>query len=315
MHRPLQILYGQARQTLVTQVCPIAQGLPQAPQFKVSWVRFTHSPPQFEVGRVQPPHIPLSQVWPGAHGLLHPPQWAVLLVVFTQTVPHTCGAVGGHMHLPSMQAWVVAQATPHPPQLLVLLWVSMQAPAQNICPSGQAQPAAVQTWPVAQVLPQAPQFARSTVGSTQAVPHRMLPAGQAQLPPMQVVPPVQALPQTPQFSFDVASSTHPFPHLFSPAEHRGLQLPLSQTSSAEQTRPQAPQLLGSEARTTQNGPQAEVPRIQEQVPSTHSWFAGQMRSQAPQWSRAAFTSTQAARPQKLRPPGQLGVPQRPCTQA
>jgi hypothetical protein len=62
VQRPLQIWVWQIRHTPVTQVSPAAQLLPQAPQFNGSSAKFTHSPPQLEVGRAQPAHMPFSQV-------------------------------------------------------------------------------------------------------------------------------------------------------------------------------------------------------------------------------------------------------------
>jgi hypothetical protein len=128
---------------------------------------------------------------------------------------------------------------------------------------------------------------------------------------MHIEPPVQALPQTPQLSFDVARSTHAFPHLFSPCEQKGMQFPALQTSSTEQACKHAPQLAGSDSRTAHRVPQAEAPCLQEQVPSMQDWIGEQAWSQAPQCSCADCRSTHPAVPQKLRPPVQLGILQRP----
>jgi hypothetical protein len=71
-------------QTPAVQLWPAAQALPQAPQFLVSVLVFTQTPPQatWPLGQVQTPAV---QLWPAAQALPQPPQFDGSLPVFTQT--------------------------------------------------------------------------------------------------------------------------------------------------------------------------------------------------------------------------------------
>lgn len=66
-----------------------------------------------------------------------------------------------------------------------------------------------------------------------------------------------------------------------------------------------PQWVGSEDRSTQALPQADVPAGHRHVPSRHGIEGGQGLSQAPQWSGSEETETQAL-PQQSCPGPQAG---------
>lgn len=96
-----------------------------------------------------------------------------------------------------------------------------------------------------------------------------LARGQVQTPATQrAPPPEQARPQVPQFPNEVWVST---------------QLPLQQESPLPQTRPQAPQLLGSTRGLTQALPHIARPLWQAHDPPTQPMLLlGQVWPQVPQ---------------------------------
>ena len=145
------------------------------------------------------------------------------------------------------------QAVPHAPQLLTFVFVSTQAPAQTIWPTGHLQAPLKQVWLFMQVAPHVPQLVESLFRSTQA-------------PPQALSPPAQLAEQTPLL-------------------HTGV--------VPEQTVPQAPQFLGSLVVSTQTPLQFWVSTGQTQLPPLHFWLALQAASHDPQCDGSVGVYTHA----------------------
>jgi hypothetical protein len=102
---------------LVWHVAPEPQTTPQAPQLKLSFVKFTHAAGLAHrfgrlAGQLQAPaaHTPLR-----AHALPQAPQLAGSLVSFTHPLGHT--VLGeGQLHVPATQVSPVRHALPQVPQ-------------------------------------------------------------------------------------------------------------------------------------------------------------------------------------------------------
>jgi hypothetical protein len=165
VHAPPQVMHVQAP---FTHVCPVAQALPQPPQFWSSAIASRQLPPQ-QAGSVpeqaveQEPQLwmssgtsaPLQQSCPVPHFTPHEPQWL-------QSREKSA-------HVPEQQAGESPpQALPHDPQWWTSLWNvagSTHAPSQH-------------DW-TRQTFPQPPQFQKSLFSSTQAPPQHDWPGPHA----------------------------------------------------------------------------------------------------------------------------------------
>jgi hypothetical protein len=154
-------------QTLLTQVRPCPQALPQAPQFEASLVKSTQAPPQATCGDAHDEmHVFPEQIWPAlqsaspqhaSHETLPqqcgwaPPQLAcehavcaALQVSVVQpspslqslseqqtlhAVPQSFGVPGEQLQTPAPHAAPGLQAVPHCPQLAESVWRFVSQPA------------------------------------------------------------------------------------------------------------------------------------------------------------------------------------------
>ena len=140
-HTPLQAVWPETlqAQVLLTQLAPVAQTVPQPPQFFASLVGSTQTPPQAICGGVQlrftqPPAL---QVWLALQAWLQPPQLFTSVLVLTQVLLQTVSPETLQAHLLPTQLAPVAQVMPQPPQFFTSLVGSTQAPPQVICPALQ----------------------------------------------------------------------------------------------------------------------------------------------------------------------------------
>ena len=187
------------------QMLPDPQAWPQVPQFWLSLLLLTQTPPQFlaplEVGPQATWQLPLLQTKPLPQAAVQEavaptgPQWLGSLRVSTQpTAPpqSVSPALQVALQVPALQTWPAAQgaalqdaAEPAGPQWLGSLRVSMQPSApQSVKPVlhvGLQEPD-WQDWPEGQAVPQAPQLAGSVERFAQAVGFAV---GQADSPPGQ----------------------------------------------------------------------------------------------------------------------------------
>jgi hypothetical protein len=226
--------------TLLAQVSPCAHGVVQLPQNLGSVAVSAQVPLQlvFPAGHT---HWPDTHVSPGLQAWLHPPQLSGSEAGVTQpTAPPQSMAPPLQVHWPDTQVPAGPQALPHAPQFLLSVETSAHAPcaAQARVPVGQGP-----HWPemhfapVRQAAPQAPQLAGSLESSAQPDGQVTKPVAQLQVPPLQVAPGLHG----------------PFPPQ---SQAPALQVPPAQST------PQAPQLAGSAAVSTQLVPQAVLPPVQ-----------------------------------------------------
>ena len=160
-----------------TQLCPLAQPFPQAPQWEALTLVSTqnmpqsvrpdgHTPPSMPV--TAPAHVPPPHVCPGKHARPQPPQLLVSRETSTQAPPHAICPLG--------------QRGPASP--------GVTAPSGDTLPSmllSIAHAPITQTRPVGHARPQPPQWSGLVIGSMHALPHGIIPT--PQLPPSGVAPP------------------------------------------------------------------------------------------------------------------------------
>ena len=119
-HTPPQLTWpvGQ-RQAPVTQVAPVGQTLPHAPQLLRSVCTFVHTPPQASgVGAVQFWQTPETQAAPTRHAVVQVPQWFGSAERSTQPMPAPqLTRPGLHTQAPASQVAVDGHAVPQVPQL------------------------------------------------------------------------------------------------------------------------------------------------------------------------------------------------------
>ena len=151
----------------------------------------------------------------------------------------------GHAQAPDRHTCVCVQATPHAPQFWLSSARDTQpAPAQKLLltASEHWQAPFLHARPAPQSVPQAPQFCESLVKSAQPVAHTVAAAsGQEHFPELQVCSGKQAFPQAPQFdgsSFGTVmplqtrqSSTLPLQSLSMPSPHTSLSANLRHAQS------------------------------------------------------------------------------------
>jgi hypothetical protein len=152
-------------------VAPVAQAVPQVPQFASSVSRFTQAPPQTDSSAGHW-HAPEAQVAPVAQAVPHPPQFASSAWRST----HAVGAAAGHAVVPAGHVHV---------------------------PASHTSPASGHTFP--QAAAPIPQFRGSVRPSTQrgTVEQDVVPGSHAQAPETQAPRP-QAIPHPPQLAASLA---------------------------------------------------------------------------------------------------------------
>jgi hypothetical protein len=141
-----------------------------------------------------------------------------------------------------------------------------------------------------------------------------------QVPARQAAPAGQTLPHAPQLALSVCSFTHALPHWvrLAPGVQNGAHAPCEQRAPpaavAPQTFPQAPQLVGLEARSAHWPLQSvgRAPAVHPHAPFTHCCPPVHARPQAPQLPALVVVSTQA--PLQLVVPGAHIVAQTPPEQ-
>ena len=74
--------------TALSQICPVAQTVAQAPQLEASERRLTHWPSQ-RLKPLEHAQTPLTHWCPTGQALLHWPQWLLLCMGSMQLVPHS----------------------------------------------------------------------------------------------------------------------------------------------------------------------------------------------------------------------------------
>ena len=125
-------------QALLTQVAPVPQAVPQAPQFAWSVAVLTHEPEQFFSPVGHWVHCPSLHACDAPHALPHAPQLAESVKVSTHLPPHIV-AVHGAVLVPDeldelcappvAPVVVVVDAPPCPPVPLLLLDEVLDWPA------------------------------------------------------------------------------------------------------------------------------------------------------------------------------------------
>ncbi len=121
------------RHTPAEHVWPVAQRLPQKPQFVASVDVLVHVEPQSVLGalHVVPPwQRPLTQACALGHALPHAPQLFASNETSVQNDPHMrigdAQPVEPPVHEPLLHVWPLAQRRPHTPQLATSLVTSTQ---------------------------------------------------------------------------------------------------------------------------------------------------------------------------------------------
>jgi hypothetical protein len=229
---------------------PVAQALPQLPQFIGSVLVFTHALPHWVSG--------------GWHfgGVTHIELWQTCPMAQQAPLQSTWPDGQLFTQLPPEHDWFWAQVRLQAPQLDESELRLTQRPLQFVRPVRQPlmQLPWLQKVPAPQTLPQLPQLLSSFEGSMQALLQKSCPVGQAQLPLLQISPVPQTLPQEPQFCGSVLVSTQALEQLVSPLGHPDWQSdPLHTGLGGEQVWLQLPQLFGLLVRLTQMPPQLVSP--------------------------------------------------------
>ena len=168
----------------LSQIAPVWQTLPHAPQLALSVARLMQTPasPQFSVGGAQV-HVPLVQDVPPLQVVAHEPQFELLdersthAPVHAVSAPPSAPASPEHVaaQAPRLHTWPALHFVTHAPQWVGSLWRSTQTPPQLVWPAGQVQTPFVQSKPAAQTFPQAPQLFGSVERRTHWPPHATLP--------------------------------------------------------------------------------------------------------------------------------------------
>jgi hypothetical protein len=143
------------------------------------------------------------------------------------------------------------QALPQPPQLALLVCRSTHVPEQSVFPPAHSHDEFTHTFPAVHAVLQSPQWLVELVVSTHDAPHIVSAPVHTQLPSMHCFAAPHAVAQLPQWLLLVIRSTH------APLQFVGgfiqlvVQLPFWQTSLGPHAWWQAPQLVGSSARSAQ----------------------------------------------------------------
>jgi hypothetical protein len=265
-----------AAQAPAAHTSPLAQTLPQAPQFWGSAVVSRQTPPQevFPASQVHPPapHAPEAP-----HEVKQLPQCSGSDERSTQgpapgppSTPAAPQSVNptGQRHFPPLQAKPPLHDAPQPPQFKGSVDRSMQ-----LCPHVENGLLHVATqvpfWqngeePV-HAFPQVPQLAGSASRDRHVPPQVSVPAGHWQAPPTQFFPAVQPWPHAPQFEGSLAKRTHASPHAVCPGAGH-VQTPPRHASAGPHWVEHDPQWMGSEAVSTQAAPQTSSPDAHEALP-------------------------------------------------
>jgi hypothetical protein len=284
---------------------PPGHAVPQAPQLRLLFWRFTHAFPHC----VSPPavlhvpvHTPAVQSVPAWHRFRQPPQLFGSLCVSVQVVPQSVSA-------PQVHAAFTHDAPDghdllHPPQFAGSSWMSTQALLQSVsAPASESQDVAhapsTQNAPppsiALQTLPQPPQLFGSLCVAVQTPLQRVPSLAHRQVPAWQVVPLPQRMPQPPQLELSVCSSTQAPSHCSSPLGQR--HWPPWHVVPLPQTLPHAPQSL-SLLDTSTHAPEqydsiAPASAGQVHLPAEHVAPSVQTLPQAPQLCGSDCSLTQA----------------------
>lgn len=174
----------------------------------------------------------------------------------------TCPAA--HAHCPAVHTLPAPQTVPQAPQFCALVVVSTHASPQKLLPAGQVQAPCAQVRPPLHALPHVPQLLLSVATLTQLDPQAVCPGMQLQTPAVHTLPASQLVPHAPQLVGLTWRSTQLPAQAARPMEQPAatdLQAPWSQTWSALQLTPQAPQ-FGFARVLVHTPPQATSPAAQ-----------------------------------------------------
>lgn len=168
-----------------------------------------------------------------------------------------------HVRVASEQNGVAPeQIVPHAPQFCGSVPKSTQRPLHSVVPAGHAHEPPLQVCPAGQLRPHAPQLFGSLVTSMHTPPQSVRPVGQRHAPALHAWSMRQRVPHAPQLRTSLESDTHEFPQRTCPMVQPDEQVRVATLQygvAPEHETPQAPQLNGSVARSTQNPLQFVVP--------------------------------------------------------
>ncbi len=200
----------------LTQVPPVPQDVPHAPQLSTSLVRSTHLVPQGESPEGHA-HLLAMQLAPEGQALPHAPQLAASVVRSTQPP--------GHEVLPVPQAQTPSahvaapQVVPHLPQFFGSPLRLVHTPGHaSGKPTGHTHDPPTHEAPEGHFVVHVPHALTSVDRSLQVFPQLTVGSGQAHLPATQAVVDGHALAHEPQFALSVARSMQAAPQRVWPSE-------------------------------------------------------------------------------------------------
>lgn len=217
--------------TLFTQFVPLPHVVPQAPQFMLSLVVFTHCVPQSFIPVPEQPAMqwPPTHESPGAHGVaLHPPQCCGSVCVSTHPTVSLqyVSPLPLHPQVFPTHTAPVPHAWPHVPQSSGFLVRSTHTPSHDVSVPLHTHAPPAQVWYAfaLHVLPQVPQLSLSDDVSVHTPEQLVCPLGHPELPldvevdvlaglepPAPVPPPDPVLKATPQPEAPAAASAAKVP--------------------------------------------------------------------------------------------------------